>query len=173
MDASRRDSRPNSRPKQGGVEANVISFELSGPDVELYEAARRLLLNAHHSENHRVAAAMRGGSGAIYLGLHLGSKRLNVCAESSALANARMAQEASIRSVVAVSMDGQGQPQVTNPCGLCRELLRTYGAETTVLVDAGGEVGKVHITELLPYPWMRAAETEWDTLPPRVQESAT
>jgi cytidine deaminase len=160
------------RTDQHPQEPGMISFELSDSDVELYEAARRLLLTAHHSENHRVAAAMRGASGAIYFGLHIGSKRLNVCAESSALANARMAQEASIQSVVAVSMDGQGHPQVTNPCGLCRELLRSYGSEISVLVDAGGEVGKVRIGELLPFPWMRAAETEWDTLPPRVQESA-
>jgi len=160
-----------SRPDRSGEEANVISFELDASDVELYEAARGLLLTAHHTENHRVAAAMRGESGAIYLGLHIGAKRLNVCAESSALANARMAQESSIHSVVAVSMDGQGQPQVTNPCGLCRELLRSYGTETSVLVDAEGEVGKVRIKELLPFPWMRAAETEWDTLPPRVEES--
>lgn len=144
----------------------MISFELSESDVELYDAARHLLLKAHHSENHRVAAAMRGASGTIYLGLHLGSKRLNVCAESSALANARIAQEAAIHSVVAVSMDERGEPQVTNPCGLCRELLRNYGAETSVLVDAGGEVGTVSLEELLPYPWMRAAETEWTTLPP-------
>lgn len=162
MDASRPDGR--------NVQAGVISFDLDASDVELYEAARRLLLTAHHTENHRVAAAMRGESGAVYLGLHIGAKRINVCAESSALANARMAQEASIHSVVAVSMDGQGQPQVTNPCGLCRELLRSYGTETSVLVDAEGEVGKVRIKELLPFPWMRAAETEWDTLPPRVED---
>lgn len=157
---------------RSGSEATVISYDLSAADVELYEAARRLLLTAHHSDNHRVAAAMRGGSGAIYLGLHIGSKRVNVCAESSALANARMAQETSIHSVVAVSMDGQGQPQVTNPCGLCRELLRTYGSETSVLVDAEGAVGKIRIKELLPFPWMRAAETEWNTVPPRVGDSA-
>lgn len=144
----------------------MISFELSESDVELYDAARQLLLQAHHNENHRVAAAMRGASGAIYLGLHLGSKRINVCAESSALANARMAQEASIHSVVAVSMDERGEPQVTNPCGVCRELLRNYGAQTSVLVDAGGEVGTVSLEDLLPYPWMRATETEWTTQPP-------
>lgn len=150
---------------------NVISFDLSQSDVELYTAARQLLLTAHHGENHRVAAAMRGESGAIYLGLHIGSKRINVCAESSALANARIAQEASIRSSVAVSMDEYGEPQVTNPCGVCRELLRNYGAEATVLVDAGGEVGSVGLEELLPYPWMRATETEWTTQPPEAMNS--
>ena len=68
-------------------------------------------------------------------------------------------------------MDSDSRRSPTR-AGLCRELLRTYGPETTVLVDAGGEVGKVHVTDLLPYPWMRAAETEWDILPPRVQETA-
>ncbi|SDP21523.1 cytidine deaminase [Arthrobacter sp. ok909] len=162
-----------SRPVRRSGEEDVVSFDLSVSDVELYEAARRLLFTAHHTENHRVAAAMRGESGAIYLGLHIGSKRLNVCAESSALANARMAQEPSIHSVVAVSMDGDGEPQVTNPCGLCRELLRTYGSETSVLIDAEGDVGKIRIKDLLPYPWMRAAETEWDTRPPRMEESVS
>lgn len=149
---------------------NAISFDLSQSDVELYTAARELLLTAHHTENHRVAAAMRGASGAIYLGLHIGSKRINVCAESSALANARIAQEASIQSSVAVSMDEHGEPQVTNPCGVCRELLRNYGPEATVLVDAGGEVGTVNLGELLPYPWMRATETEWTTQPPEAMK---
>ncbi|WP_284754273.1 hypothetical protein [Arthrobacter sp. efr-133-R2A-120] len=148
----------------------MISFDLSQSDVELYTAARELLLTAHHTENHRVAAAMRGASGAIYLGLHIGSKRINVCAESSALANARIAQEASIESSVAVSMDEHGEPQVTNPCGVCRELLRNYGAEATVLVDAGGEVGTVNLGELLPYPWLRATETEWTTQPPEAMK---
>ncbi|WP_197023277.1 hypothetical protein [Arthrobacter sp. MA-N2] len=149
----------------------MISFDLSPSDVELYTAARQLLLTAHHGENHRVAAAMRGASGAIYLGLHVGSKRINVCAESSALANARIAQESSIKSTVAVSMDERGEPQVTNPCGVCRELLRNYGAQATVLVDAGGEVGSVNLEELLPYPWMRATETEWTTQPPEAMKT--
>lgn len=144
----------------------VISFDLGESDVELYNTARELLLRAHHSENHRVAAAMRGASGAIYKGLHMGSKRINVCAESSALANARIAQESSIHSVVAASMDGHGEPQVTNPCGVCRELLRSYGTETSVMVDAEGAVGTINISGLLPYPWLRATETEWTTQPP-------
>ena len=54
-----------SRPDRTSLEANVISFDLDVSDVELYEAARGLLLTAHHSETHRVAAAMRGESGAI------------------------------------------------------------------------------------------------------------
>lgn len=156
------------RPETG---RDVISHQLTDADIDLYAAARDLLLASHHPENHRVAAAIRGASGTVYLGLHIGSKRINVCAESSALANARIAQETGIRSVVAVSMDENGEPQVTNPCGICRELLRTYGAGTSVLVDAEGSVGRVSLEALLPYPWMRATETDWETQTPSVAES--
>lgn len=145
---------------------HVIKFDLDALDIELYEAACAQLLAAHHVDNHRVAAAMRGGSGQIYLGLHVGSKRVNVCAESSAVANACMANETSIESAVAVCMTPAGVPQVTNPCGVCRELMRTYGSGTTVLIDAEGRVGKVTVAELLPLPWMRAAENDWTVAPP-------
>lgn len=156
------------RPETG---TDIISHQLTDADIDLYAAARDLLLASHHPENHRVAAAMRGESGTVYLGLHIGSKRINVCAESSALANARIAQETAIHSAVAVSMDENGQPQVTNPCGVCRELLRTYAAGTSILVDSAGRVGTVSIEALLPYPWMRATETDWATQPPKVPGS--
>lgn len=146
----------------------MVHFNLDSADIALFNAASDLLTASHHIDNHRVAAAMRGTSGKIYLGLHLGSKRVNICAESSAVANARMAGEDSIESAVAVCMNDSGVPQVTNPCGICRELLRTYGAGTSVLIDAGGRVGKATIADLLPLPWMRAAENEWSLEPPTI-----
>lgn len=144
----------------------MVEFTMTKADIELYEAACALLRTAHHVDNHRVAAAVRGASGKIYLGLHLGSKRVNICAESSAFANSRMADEASVSSVVAVCMGESGEPQVTNPCGVCRELMRNYGPDIAVLVDVEGTVGKVQLDELLPYPWMRAAENPWDVESP-------
>lgn len=74
--------------------------------------------------------------------------------------------QAPIHTVVAVSMDGHGEPQVTNPCGVCRELLRSYGTETSVMVDAEGAAETINISGLLPYPRLRATETEWTTEPP-------
>ncbi len=136
---------------------------LTTEDIELFDAARRLLEQRHHPELHQVAAAVRGASGAIYTGLHLGSRRINVCAESSAIAAAVIAGEEQVVEAVAVCM-GTGVtatvPQVTNPCGVCRELMGEYGADALVLVDAGGTVRKVALRELLPLPWLRADETE-------------
>ncbi|TDW29831.1 hypothetical protein [Cryobacterium psychrophilum] len=131
-------------------------------DIDLYRAASRMLLASHHADNHRVASAIRGASGTIYLGLHLGSKRVNICAESSAIANARMAGETHLSNAVAVCMNANtGIPQVVNPCGVCRELFSTYGPDMSVLVDAQGTIAKVTMAELLPLPWMRANETDW------------
>lgn len=144
----------------------MTRFDLYESEIELYKAACDLLLTSHHEDNHRVAAAMRGTSGRIYFGIHLGSKRVNICAESSAVANARMAQEDAITCAVAVCMNESGNPQVTNPCGVCRELMRTYGPAASVLVDDGGVVGRVSIADLLPFPWNRAAENTWNVSQP-------
>ena len=138
-------------------------------DIDLYQAASRILLASHHADNHRVASAIRGASGTIYLGLHLGSKRVSICAESSAIANARMAGETHLSNAVAVCMNmDTGLPQVINPCGVCRELFSTFGPEMSVLVDAQGTIAKVTMAELLPLPWMRAAETDWAVPQPTV-----
>jgi cytidine deaminase len=149
----------------------MVDFNLNAADVELYEAAHSLLVSAHHVDRHRVAAAVRGASGEIYLGLHLGSKRVSICAESSAVANARIAKEEHLSSVVAVCMNEAGEPQVTNPCGVCRELMSTFGPDISVLVDVEGTVARAHLAELLPMPWMRAAENSWSVEAPRVEST--
>lgn len=48
------------------------------------------------------------------------------------------------------------KPQVTNPYGICHELIRTYGPASTVLVDDAVVVRMISIAELLPLPWSRA-----------------
>ena len=136
---------------------------LTRDDVDLFDAARVLLEQRHHPSLHQVVAAVRGESGAIYTGLHLGSRRVNVCAESSAIAAAVIAGEERIVAAVAVCM-GTGAdatvPQVTNPCGVCRELMGEYGADAKILVDDGGVVRAAELRELLPLPWLRAEELE-------------
>lgn len=138
-----------------------IGIDLDESDVELYETARDLLLTTHHPVVHQVAAALRTESGRVYSGLHLGSRRINVCAESSAIANAEMAADHGIATIVAVCMDDAGRVVVTNPCGVCRELLTTYGPRAHVVVDVRGSVRKVPASELMPNPWMFPNENDW------------
>jgi len=144
--------------------------ELDPADLALFDRAAEVLARAHQPVRHQVAAAMLGASGAVYVGLHLGSRRINVCAESSALASARIAGEAAITTVVAVCRGEAGGAVVTNPCGVCRELLGAYCPEAMVLVDARGTVRKVPLAELLPLPWLRPEEADWTVAAPSVRE---
>ncbi|UJP09764.1 hypothetical protein L2X99_15410 [Microbacterium sp. KUDC0406] len=129
---------------------------LTTDDEELVRAASELLLRAYDERDHRVAAAVRGGSGDVHLGLHLASDRVNICAEPSAIANAAIAGEDALHTIVAVGMDSAGTPRVINPCGVCRELVPRYGERLRVIVDHGGEIGVVSPADLLPIPWVRA-----------------
>lgn len=147
------------------------SRELSTTDVELFDQARRLLERAHHPVRHQVAAAVVTDSGAVYLGLHVGSRRINVCAESSAIANAEMAGDSTIRGVVAVCKDDSGRVVVTNPCGVCRELLGTYGRKADVIVDLRGQVRKVRAMDLMPNPWMFPHENDWSVETPKSERA--
>ncbi|MDQ0643088.1 hypothetical protein [Microbacterium murale] len=129
---------------------------VTSDDLDLISAASALLLRSYDERDHRVAAAVRGASGSTYLGLHLGSDRVNVCAEPSAIANARIGGEDAVHTIVAVGMDATGVPRVVNPCGVCRELVRRYGDDIRVIVDHSGELDVVQPADLLPIPWVRA-----------------
>lgn len=145
-----------------------MEFEtLTDDDVELYDRVKTLLLARHDSVKHVVAAGVRTESGEIYLGLHLGSRRINVCAESSAIANAEMAGDHSIRSIVALCLDDDGRAIVTNPCGVCRELMGTYCLDADVVIDYEGTVRKTHSSNLLPQRWLFPHENAWTVSDPQ------
>lgn len=145
---------------------NLPGEELNPSDVALYARAAELLEHVHDPVIHQVAAALQTTSGAIHTGVHLGSRRINVCAESSAVANAEMAHDGEVATIVAVCKDEQGRTVVTNPCGVCRELLQTYGPKASVIVDIHGHVRKVSASSLLPNPWMFPHENEWNVEEP-------
>lgn len=136
-------------------------MNLSEADWELLDRAKSLLQRTHHPVIHQVAAVMRSESGNFYEGIHLGSRRINVCAESSAIANAEMAADGQIDTMVAVCMSDSGEVVVTNPCGVCRELMTTYGTQANVIIDVQGTIMKVRAQELMPNPWMFPHENDW------------
>jgi cytidine deaminase len=147
--------------------------DLDSSDIALFTRAGDVLTKAHHPQRHQVAAAMLGGSGRVYVGLHLGSRRVNICAESSALAAARIAGEERITAAVAVCLGTAGTPQVTNPCGVCRELLGTYCPDAMVLLDVRGTVRKAAAEDLLPLPWLRPEETDWPAALPALTDDGS
>lgn len=134
----------------------ITMHPLTDEDHELRDAASALLSRVHDAAQHRVAAAVRGGSGAIYVGLSLKSPRVDVCAEPSAIANARICGEDSIDTFLAVGMGPDDVPLVINPCGVCRELIPHYAPDARLVVSDGTTVGVVSGVDLLPLPWVRA-----------------
>lgn len=143
---------------------------LNKQDIELFNVAKDQLERTYHPERHQVAAAVRTASGAVHRGLHIGSRRVNVCAESSAIAQAQMAGDGQVRTIVAVCKDEGGRVVVTNPCGVCRELLAEYGPAAEVIVDLAGAVRKVDASALLPNPWMFPRENTWSIEDPTARE---
>lgn len=133
-----------------------MPMTLTTEDQELIDAAGDVLLRTHDSELHRVAVAARGGSGKIYLGLSLRTPRESVCAESSAIANAKMAGETTVHTIVAVGLDPDDKPVVVNPCGLCREMVPVFAPEIRVVINDKGTLHVASAPELLPLPWVRA-----------------
>lgn len=146
--------------------------ELTADEVTLFGKAHDLLERAHHPELHQVAVALQTASGEYYYGLHMGSRRINVCAESSALANAQMAGDTDIVAMVAVCKDDEGRIVVTNPCGVCRELMSSYCLDADVLIDAEGVVRAVSARDLMPSPWMFPRENTWSVVDPRNEEKS-
>ena len=138
-------------------------------EIELLRQARELLEVRHHPENHQVAAAARTSDGEIYLGLHIGSRRINVCAESSAIANAEMAGAPQITTMVAVCKNEAGEIVVTNPCGVCRELMGSYAEHADIMIDDRGAVRMVQAAALMPNRWMFPHENDWTPNDPTAQ----
>jgi cytidine deaminase len=139
-------------------------------DRELFTAAKRLLEQHHDAELHQVAAAARGADGQIYCGLHLASRRVNVCAESSAIANAVMAGSETITAIAAVCKNDSGDVIVTNPCGVCRELMDSYAADTSIMIDNAGDVTMASLDELMPHRWMFPHENDWTPNDPSISQ---
>ncbi len=138
-----------------------MTQELLPADAELIEAASALLSRVHDPRAVRVAAAARGVSGAVYLGVSLATPRVKVCAESNAVANAKIGGDEAITTIVSVGLGVDDVPHVINPCGVCRELIPKFGQDLRVLIDTGdGVVAAAAPAELLPMPWIRARAYE-------------
>ena len=122
---------------------------LDRDDRALIEAARAVLRKRFDAPRHVVSAAVRTGTGAVYLGLNLDGIHAP-CAEPVAIGSALTAGEREIVSMVAVTKKGREFP-VISPCGTCRQLLFDYAPRASVIVRfPGGRLARVTATESLP-----------------------
>src|SRR4051794_38383626 len=81
-------------------------------DSLLIAAASGVLAQNHDAIRHTVGAALLASSGKVYTAVHLGSARINVCAEEVALGAATSAGERRFSTIVAVAYDDTGTPRV-------------------------------------------------------------
>ncbi|MHC4715816.1 MAG: cytidine/deoxycytidylate deaminase family protein [Planctomycetota bacterium] len=122
--------------------------ELTAEDQELVAAAFEAIQRNHWPDHHEVGAAVRAGSGKIYVGVHLESPGVDVCAEWSAVGSAAAAGERELVCVAAAN-----RSEVMPPCGVCRELLHYFSPHMDVVVPTDDGPRKVKIADLLPIPY--------------------
>lgn len=105
------------------------------------EELRRLAVQAAHQayapySRLRVGAALRSGTGAVYLGCNVENAAypLGGCAERAALAAAIQAEGPDFRleAIAVAALAEDGAPLPVSPCGGCRQALVEFGAQARV-----------------------------------------
>jgi cytidine deaminase len=122
---------------------------LDADDEALVQAARDTLRRSYAPPRHKVAAAVRGGSGRVFVGVNVEACGYGPCAEPIAIGAAVTAGERSVVAVVAVHREGNEWP-VLSPCGNCRQLVFDYWPDATVIFRLAGRTVKAKARELLP-----------------------
>jgi cytidine deaminase len=121
--------------------------------VPLVEAARRVREHAYapYSE-FRVGAAVRGQSGAVYVGCNVenASYGATVCAERAAIFAMVSASERSF-SAIAVYTESD---ELTMPCGMCRQVLYEFAEDAYVIVANARRSRVAPFASLLPEPFL-------------------
>ena len=115
---------------------------------ELVERAREVRARAYAPYSHYcVGAALLGASGEIYTGCNVENAvyPLTICAERSAVVKAVSEGERAFMALAVVTENGGA------PCGACRQTLREFGPDISVLIaDTSGAYRETTVGELLP-----------------------
>lgn len=137
---------------------------LTATDEHLIAEAKAILARLYKPGKHHVGAAIRTKSGKVYAAVHLEANvgRVAVCAEAIALGKAISEGESAFDTIVAVRRPGNAASDdeiaVVSPCGICRELISDYGADTRAIFVDGDMVQKCGVLNLLPGKYTRGTE---------------
>jgi cytidine deaminase len=141
---------------------------LSVEDLQLVELGAEEIRRLWARKRHHVVSVLRGASGSIYKGCHLGTyiPCHSYCAEPAALQSAAQAGEAILDTIVAVRYDDRTEEtRVIAPCGACRERFLDYGVKYVVIPSPSSSgLVKVAATVLLPYPYWKEVPTSQSTV---------
>ena len=123
---------------------------------ELIDMAIEVRKNAISPTKYYVGAALLTTNGKVYTGCNLGTEDgiFNICAERVAICKMLSEGEKSFTKIAVV-----GGPEdkliYTVPCGVCRQLIMTFGNDIEVVMGYTNENGEIEekimkIDELLP-----------------------
>ncbi len=116
------------------------------------EAARAASENAYAPySNFRVGAAILTRGGAVHTGCNVenASYGLAICAERNAAAH-MVAADKEDREIKLVAVYSPNASPCF-PCGACRQVLREFGCEEVVVLDAGGNPRCYPFSDILPH----------------------
>lgn len=136
-------------------------MEITNADRELVEEAKKLIATRYKENRHHIAAAVRGASGRIYVGLHLDTYvgRASVCAEAVALGAALSGGEKSIEAIVSVRHPRPREEtkdiKIVSPCGICREMLSDFAPDARIIIQRNGDILSTTSQNLLPEKYRR------------------
>ena len=123
---------------------------------ELINMAIEVRKNAISPTKYYVGAALLTDSGKVYTGCNLGTEDgiFNICAERVAICKMLSEGEKSF-SKIAVVGGPEDKLIYTTPCGVCRQLIMTFGKDIEVVMGYPNENGEIEekimkINELLP-----------------------
>lgn len=120
---------------------------------DLIEAARRVRQHAYAPYSRfRVGAALETESGAVYAGANFenASYGATICAERAAVAAMIAAGE---KRIVRVAVYAEG-PELSMPCGMCRQVLAEFGRDAEVIVAGPSGTRTGSLAALLPEPFV-------------------
>lgn len=124
-----------------------------GADARLLEAAKSVREHAYAPySGFRVGAAIESDSGRVYVGANVenASYGATVCAERSAVAAMVAAGE---KRIVRVAVYAEG-PELSMPCGMCRQVLVEFGKDAGVVVGGLAGTRSTTLTALMPEPFI-------------------
>ncbi|SCG83607.1 cytidine deaminase [Proteiniborus sp. DW1] len=100
--------------------------------------------------NFKVGAALLSKSGKIYTGCNIESASFTptICAERTAISKAVSEGDRDIEAIAVVG----NMEDFTYPCGVCRQVIREFGKNATIIIAKSEEEYKLYsLDDLLPY----------------------
>lgn len=125
-----------------------LSRDFSDVELEMMALAREAMQKAYAPySKYRVGACLRAKDGRLFSGCNVenASFGMTICAERNAATTA-VAEGACTFDAIAIAAEGA----MPYPCGACRQFLREFGKELTILVTNGEGAVKTTLAALLP-----------------------